>query len=539
MEIIKKKKKSKDSKLKSIFTQELYFPNFVNRTTIEQNKNIFEVEVDMSEFEERKKKLKAYIEKRKKKTSYETKKQKIEQEKEKIDKGLQIDEDKIEQKDDSKKKNDEKQKELTKEYKNFINKLNYFKRYKSVLTSIFFQDLNDNDIIDRIQFIYYYMLFEISTKGKVPEKKFLNCFIKNSQGEIEIFDKEFKLANKIDYNKYTIKNILTDIEIPEVFFDKIENPFMNNYLYYSFPTLFRKSFLQYDEIIYKEFLDFLRFIYKSTLAKDIYYLCPVFNDFEYPLINDDILDEMFKNTYYIPCESDNFHGYTQKNLLSIFIPTIFKIPQSNKIENFINRLSFILNTTIHEQLKHYLRALLFYNSFRFNNKINIESDLDLTNEENEYLDGLASKEKNLNGLDGGHRAEILLYGEVLKNISTIQGIKMFYYSTWNTSIEEHFSNFKINYGTTFDNQYLDLKDILENDKNNEICPFFKHIIKKFLEINNIKGHSIPLDLMFSSNKLDDEDEEDEEKEEGNKKFMINLNYKEYYERNISTKDCDP
>ena len=143
------------------------------------------------------------------------------------------------------------------------------------------------------------------------------------------------MANKIDYNKYTIKNILTDIEIPEIFFDKIENPFMDNYLYYSFPTLFKKSFLQYDEVIYKEFLDFLRFIYKSTLIKDIYYLCPFFNDFEYPLKNDDILDEMFKNTYYIPCESENIHGYTQKNLVSIFIPTIYKIPQSNKIENLL------------------------------------------------------------------------------------------------------------------------------------------------------------------------------------------------------------
>ena len=148
---------------------------------------------------------------------------------------------------------------------------------------------------------------------------------------------------------------------------------------------------------------------------------------------------MFKNTFFIPGYSENLYGYTQKNLISIFIPTMINESDSYILEKFIIRLGFILNTTIHEQLKHYIKALMFFNSFKFGLKKHIESDEDLDNDENIFLNGLMKKRKkkkkiSLNGKDGGHRAEILLYGQVLERISCIQGLKMFYKSTWNIII---------------------------------------------------------------------------------------------------------
>ena len=145
------------------------------------------------------------------------------------------------------------------------------------------------------------------------------------------------------------------------------------------------------------------------------------------------------------------------------------------MEKFIIKLGFILNTAVHEQLKHYVKALLFFNSFRFGGNIYIESDEDLDNEENQYLEGLMKKKKiskknSLMGKDGGHRTEILLYGEVLERLTSLQGLKMFYYSTWDTSIKEHFSRFKDNYNQKKESKsknflptnYLNLNDIFND-----------------------------------------------------------------------------
>ena len=114
------------------------------------------------------------------------------------------------------------------------------------------------------------------------------------------FEQRIKDLFKGDHNQLVIKNI----KLENIFFKNIKNPFAeNNYLYFSFPLFLHKSFLEYDKEIYDDFLDFLKYIYQSTLISDIYYLCPEFSDFEYPLKNKDILDEMFKNTLFIPCES--------------------------------------------------------------------------------------------------------------------------------------------------------------------------------------------------------------------------------------------
>ena len=213
------------------------------------------------------------------------------------------------------------------------------------------------------------------------------------------------------------------------------------------------------------------------------------------------------------------------------------------MEKFIIKLSFILNTTNHEQLKHYIKSLIFFNSFRYGGNKYIESDEDLDNEENKYLEGLMLKKKtkkvNLKGKDGGHRTEILLYGEVLEKLTSLQGLKMFYYSTWKTSIKEHFFQFKDNYklirdnnsGNIFLDNYLDLKKVMD-DK--DVCPFFKNIIKKFIKCHNIKDKDMYINIRFSSKKNPELLYENEDIGE----ILINPDYEEFYPRTYY-KDYNP
>jgi len=436
---------------------------------------------------------------------------------------------------DDKKKNDKKQ-----EFKIFRYKLDYFQKYKDVIIDTFCKIHEEKDIIDKIKYLYAFFLLELG-KNKPPSLELINCFyLHNNEDEIrklKKYDKELNPLLKVDYNKILYKNIS-----PEGFFDDIENPFCDNYLAYTFPDFIHKTFIEYDNEIYCEFLEFLKFIYKSPLMQDIYYLCPEFIDFEYPFINDDILNEMFKNTNYIPCESKKYHGYTQKNLISIFIPNIIKISKIHRLELFIIKLGFLLNTTIHEQSKHYLKTLIFYNSFRYGKKNHIESDEDLENDENSYLKGLickkGKKNNNLNGKDGGDRTEILLYGEVLKELTCLQGLKMFFKSTWNTSIDNnHFSDFINNYSKEISKKalknsinYSDLKEIIE-DGGEDVCPFFKRIIQKFLECNKMNKKKVPIELNYSAKK----------KSESSNNIIdtkIDINFEQTFERS-NLKDYNP
>lgn len=460
----------KSSKRKIIFnSKEIeFFP------TIEHEDSEYS-EIDFTEFEKRKKDLLDYIQ-----HIDEIKIQKnFEKEINATNASIELVEDK-ENENTSKIKTE---KTENKSFVTFAKKVEYFKFYKKVIINILFQDYSDDEILEKIKFLYFYMIFEIKNNAD-PNKKFLNSFYKkNDEADIKKFnkfDQKIKDIFSEDHNQLVIKNI----KLEHIFFENIENPFIeNNYLYYSFPFLLHKSFLEYDKDIYNDFLDFFKYIYQSPLISDIYYMCPEFSDFEYPLKNEDIFDEMFKNTFFIPCESKKLYGYTQKNLISVFIPINIADERSNYLEKFIIELGFILNTAVHEQLKHYVKALLFFNSFRFGGNIYIESDEDLDNEENQYLEGLMKKKKiskknSLMGKDGGHRTEILLYGEVLERLTSLQGLKMFYYSTWNTSIKEHFSRFKDNYNQKKESKSKNflLKTIIFPFK--EMCIFISKIFLK-------------------------------------------------------------
>ena len=483
-----------------------YFP------IVEQNSSSEYSKVDLSGFKERIKNLDSFIGHYLKKDIDILEDIQYEKPNEKI---IELDED-LELKKENKSKDNKKSsnKKTTqnninqnKKYKIFIKKLQYFINFKDAILNTFFDGKKDKEIIEKLKYLYYYMLLTIKSNNSSNERFRKAFYMKNDESDkkrIKAYDYQIQSLFDGDYDKLFIKNIA----VPEDFFENIGNPFINNYLCFPFPQLMHKSFIEYDENIYKEFLDFLKYIYKSELLQDIYYLCPEFEEFEYPFKNDDILNEMFENTYYIPCNSDYLYGYTQQNLLSIFIPVSFEDQINNYLEYFVIRLGFILNTTIHEQLNHYIKALLFYNSFRFGKSKHIENDEELNNNVNVYLEGLMSKKgnknKSIDGKDGCLRTEILLYGEVLERLTCIQGLKMFYISTWKKSIENHFLDFKDNYKKQLENNpsvlggsYFDLKNVL---KDPDVCSFFKRLLEKFIQHKNIKNNNLVIDLNYSVKK---------------------------------------
>ena len=518
--------KSESKKTILLSTEIEYFP-------VKDNIKIDYSEIDMTNFEKRKKDLLDFLHDTKLKQSSDLLQINKENDRPKT---IELDEElEVREKEENKKKDKEK--------KIFIKKLQYFKNFEEVILNIFLEDIKDEEIIEKIKFIYFYIMFEINNH-KEPNEKLLNSlYIKNNDSDIkrmEFYNSKIQILLNGDYNKIVIKNI----KLPEIFFENLENPFIDNYLFFTFPDLLHKNFIEYDQEIYNDFIEFLKFIYRAHLLNDIYYLCEDFNDFIYPLNDENILNEMIKNTHFIPCESRNLYGFTQKNYISIFIPTNINYNEKkNCLEKFIIRLSFILNTCIHEQLKHYIKALIFFNSFRYKEKKRIESDENLDNQENKYLTGLIAKKKkakkkSLKGMDGGHRTEILSYGEVLEKLTSLQGLKMFYYSTWKTSIKEHFLKFKDNYKSEIEIKnnslfnFLNLEEIL---KDNDVCPFFRKIIKKFIEFKNVKAKDIYIDVNFSSKK--NPEISDEEQGE-NKEILIDLNYEEFYPRSYY-KDYNP
>ena len=112
---------------------------------------------------------------------------------------------------------------------------------------------------------------------------------------------------------------------------------------------------------------------------------------------------------------------------------------------------------------------------------------------------------------------------------------MFYKSTWNTSIQKHFSDFNENYGIGKKNKQLidvdyifELKKVFEDD---DVCPFFQKLLQKFIECKKIKDKKMLINLLYTANKKPENIED---------KFglIINLNFEKHIKRS-NIKDYSP
>ena len=263
-----------------------------------------------------------------------------------------------------------------------------------------------------------------------------------------------------------------------------DNPFCNRTKYYKYPKNIGKNIFKENEKLFK---NFMKKIFQSPLLEEIFYLTPEFNDYKYPLLDDEILDEMIDNTIFLPYDQEALHGYTQKQFAKIFISSnLFKDNLSQKdISKIVVDISLVFNTLIHEQLKHYIKGLLYYNAFRFRQKKRLDSDLADYESDRFFIDNLQiifSEKKNIilrPVIDGGNRAEIYLYGKILYKLFFNEALEMHDKSTWNLSVLEHLKQFKKNNKFISKEKEVKLDDII---KSKTMSEFIKDIIIQFNQL---------------------------------------------------------
>ena len=383
-----------------------------------------------------------------------------------------------------KKENIIKRNTATFDRKNFYNKISIIQIFKENIQEL--ANIKDDvAILERIRFIIKCILF--FEKKDILLEAFSNC--------LKIYNNN--TTNKKNPNKYAFENF--DI----LFESKSKNPFDNISEYFLFPELLKKNKIQRDEELFISFKNFLKYIYSSKIIKDIFYLTSEFEEFIYPFDDEEILDELFEMTTFLPFPNEILMGYTQKEFPEILIST--NLTNSNsEFSKKVCDYSQILNTCIHEQLKHYMKALIFYNSFQFGIRKRINSNSFETSEERKIINSILYKNNiqyNFLPLDGGEKAEVFLYGNILGKILFSQALELFKMSNWNKTIPQHIEDF-IKCGKN--NKGSKIVKLEQIEKDNDFCEFFKILAKKYkkyIKNNEETGTSIRFDFTSYSAKI--------------------------------------
>ena len=436
--------------------------------------------IDITEFELNKNKLKEFIQ------------ESIHKNKKKNKNGINVE--KSNDKSNKINKNEE-QRKYRKILCNFIDRnVKKLKKFEKEIYYLFKQEINDEKIIKNIEFIYYYLLF--TKEGCELYNSYPNCLLNNpSIKNDKYIDRfyQFALINNKN-SKESIKiGELTFYNLDSFFESKKDNPFCNRAKYFNYPTLLKKNIFQTNQDIYNNFKESLKNIYKSKLLEEIFYLIPEFNEFKYPLKDEEILNEMIENTIFLPYDQEELHGYTQKQFSKIYISTnIFQKEYSKEdISKIVVDIGFLFNTLIYEQFNNYLKVLLYYNSFRFREKKRLCKGSSEYKQNQFFIDNLSiifSKYKNMiikPIIDRGYMTEVYLYGIILYKLSFSEALKMHDKSTWKLSVLEHLKEFNKNNKAILKVHDENLDNIL---KNKNLSNFIKDIFiqfNKYYECNGI------------------------------------------------------
>ena len=393
---------------------------------------------------------------------------------------------------------------------NFLRKLKIIDKFKDIIKEII-NLADDSFVIERIKFIIKSVMF--FQKAPTNLDRLSNCL------KINTFSKNKEHPNE----KYIEKSSTTNIDeialenVDATFESEGKNPFNYNAEYYLYPYLLKKNIIQGDKEILDSFKDFLKYVYKSKIIRDIFYMTPEFQEFAYPFDDDKIFEELFEMTIFFPFPNDILMGFTEKEIPEILVSTYLKedTPKDTDFSLVVCECSQILNTCIHEHVKHYLKTLIFYNSFQLGINKRINSNLFEIDEERKIINAVLIRNKNttrknvynksLVQLDGGQKAEVLLYGHILKEITFSQSLELFKLSNWNKTIPQHIENFNKkankNQNTISELEFLKLEEI-EGD--NDLCEFYKILSKKFTKYVSFSDEIIYDYSSFSKRSFDNE-----------------------------------
>ena len=393
---------------------------------------------------------------------------------------------------------------------NFLRKLKIIDKFKDIIKEII-NLADDSFVIERIKFIIKSVMFfqkDPSNLDRLSNCLKINTFSKNKEHPNEKYIEKSSITN---LDEIALENVDATFE------SEGKNPFNYNAEYYLYPYLLKKNIIQGDEEILDSFKDFLKYVYKSKIIRDIFYMTPEFQEFAFPFDDNKIFEELFEMTIFLPFPNDILMGFTEKEIPEILVSTNLKekTPKDTDFSLVVCECSQILNTCIHEHVKHYLKALIFYNSFQLGINKRIKSNLFEIDEERKIINAVLIRNKNttrknvynksLVQLDGGQKADILLYGHILKEITFSQSLELFKLSNWNKTIPQHIENFNKkankNQNTIDEFEIIKLEDI-EGD--NDLCEFYKILSKKFAKYVSYSDEIIYNYSSFSKRSFDNE-----------------------------------
>ena len=329
-------------------------------------------------------------------------------------------------------------------------------------------DYNKKEFLDEIDYIYftitYFRYNNFLKKNNDYNSKLIKyCLYEpedvrnNSLEIIKKFYKDDKIyLSKLEENVKESLIYTNLIECEESIEQAINNHFNNCSIYYKFPTNMKKNIILFDDDFYDEIKKFLLKVYESKLFREIFYLTDEFKDFLYPFEGEDkdnIFTEMFEITKFYPFEFDNLQGYTNKILPRILISSIIK--DCSNIEKIIISFAKMINTLFHEQIKHYIKMLIHYNSLRLNLSVSLESEKPLNDENFEKYFKVVQKKKEILNIiniskdeireikesDGGDKMEILLYGQKLQQLYISGALNILDINSYNKNIKDHLKDF--------------------------------------------------------------------------------------------------
>ena len=371
-----------------------------------------------------------------------------------------------------------KRKKKSKTFDDLIVNVKYLNNFNEYITKkLIIYEKDNNTFLQEIEFIYYTIIYFFNNYKKYSKE--INDF-KYTLYEPE--DIKYKNINNLGEKEQSIienfeqKNMLNYSELSNIKgYDNeisIKNPINNIGKYFHFPLILEKNIITYEEKFYSDFKEFIFEIYQSKLMRQIFYIVEEFNNYYYPFDgkeNKIIFQEMFENTFFYPFKTD-------------------QLQDNSGLEKIIISIYLIINTIFHEQMKHYIKALIHYNSLRLSHISPLESDDELTKESFDKYIKILKKKKELIKCpriskeeleeiiysDGGDKLEILLYGQKLKKLYIKAAIRMLDREYYNTSISEHLMNF-IN-----DNKSTDLINLdQELGKNSSFIRIIVNYIKNY------------------------------------------------------------
>ena len=366
-----------------------------------------------------------------------------------------------------------------------IKYLNQFDEY--ITNELILYEEDNIVLLGKIEFIYYTIIYFIYNyegySSDIINFKFTLFEPKNIREKCYQF---FSKKTKTFINNYKEKEMLNYTELlgkNKINVENIiDNPICNIEKCFKYPLILKKNIIIFEEKFFNSFKNFIFEIYQSKLMKQIFYSTEELDNYYYPFEGKEkkeIFNEMFSNTEFYPFKIDQLHGYTCKIFSKVIISTILK--DNSSLERIIISISFILNTILHEQAKHYIKTLIHYNSLRQNNITPLESDDKLKNESLDKYIKILKKKKELIECskiskeefeeilysDGGDKLELFLYGQKLQRLFIKAALKMLCLETYNVDISEH------------------LKDFINDNKSMKFIPINNYFRNEYSFLNHL------------------------------------------------------